>query len=211
LIDADIRTLWHFNHMGHVQRRVDVGVGLGSHDLGVADHVADLFNQGLFPQIVFTGAGAPTTVARFPRGEAVHYRDHAVARGVPGEVILVEPDAKHTVENILLTKDLLAQRGILPVSVLLVSKPYQQRRAYTICRKHWPEVQDVVCSSLPLSLDDYITTIGDTDLVINMLVGDTQRLWVYAEHDWAVPQEIPSYVRVAFGRLVDAGYTARLL
>jgi hypothetical protein len=34
----------------------------------------------------------------------------------------------------------------------------------------------VVCASLPLSLDDYVTAIGDTDLVVTMLVGDTQRL-----------------------------------
>jgi hypothetical protein len=69
----------------------------------------------------------------------------------------------------------------------------------------------VVCSSLPLGLDDYVTFIGDADLVINMLVGDTQRLWVYAERGWAVEQEIPAHVRAAHQRLVDAGYTARLL
>lgn len=210
MIDVDVRTLWEFNHMGHEPRPVDVGVGLGSHDLGVADHVVDLFEQGLFPRIVFTGANAPTTVSRFPRGEAVHYQEHAIARGVPHDVVLVEPHARHTVENIQFTRAVLTERGIPTSSVLLVSKPYQQRRAYTICRKHWPDV-DVVCSSLPLSLDDYIAAIGDEDLVINMLVGDTQRLWVYAEKGWAIAQDVPPAVAAAYRRLVDAGYTARLL
>lgn len=210
MIDADVRVLWDFNHMGHEPRPVDVGVGLGSHDLGVADHVVDLFGRGMFPWIVFTGANAPTTVGRFPRGEAVHYREHAIARGVPGDVILVEPLARHTVENVQLTRAVLAERGIVPGSVLLVSKPYQQRRAYAICRRHWPEVT-VVCSSLPLSLEDYMAAIGDEHLVIDMLVGDTQRLWVYAEKGWAIEQDVPPGVAAAYRRLVDAGYTARLL
>jgi uncharacterized SAM-binding protein YcdF (DUF218 family) len=176
----------------------------------VADHVVELFGRGLFPRIVFTGANAPTTAARFPRGEAVHYREHAISRGVPDDVILVEPNAKHTVENIVLTKEVLAQQHISPAAVMLVSKPYQQRRAYTICRKHWPEV-DVVCASLPLTLDDYVTAIGDHELVVTMLVGDTQRLWVYADRGWAIPQAIPGAVCLAFQRLVDAGFTGRLL
>ena len=208
MIDADVRTLWDFNQMGHESRRVDVGIGLGSHDLGVADRVAELFGRGLFPRIVFTGANAPTTIDRFPRGEAVHYRERAIARGVPAGAILVEPRARHTVENIVFTKEILARQEI--ASVMLVSKPYQQRRAYAICRRHWPEV-DVVCASLPLSFDDYVAAIGDVDLVIAMLVGDTQRLWVYAEQGWAIPQDVPEAVHAAYRRLVDAGYTARLL
>jgi hypothetical protein len=55
--------------------------GLGSHDLSVATHAAQLWKQGVFPRIVFTGANAPTTKARFPRGEAVHYREHALELG----------------------------------------------------------------------------------------------------------------------------------
>jgi hypothetical protein len=45
----------------------------------------------------------------------------------------------------------------------------------------------VICSSRPLSLDDYLADIGDVDRVINMVVGDTQRIWVYADKDFAVP------------------------
>lgn len=44
-----------------------------------------------------------------------------------------------------------------------------------------------------------------------MLVGDTQRIEVYAERGFAIPQEMPDEVRVAFGRLVAAGYTSRLV
>ena len=40
----------------------------------------------------------------------------------------------------------LAAAGIPPTSVMLISKPYMQRRAYATNRTAWPEVEPV-CSS----------------------------------------------------------------
>jgi uncharacterized SAM-binding protein YcdF (DUF218 family) len=206
----DVHTLWEYHDMGHELRPCDVGIGLGSHDLGVATCAVNLFREGAFPLIVFTGANAPTTVKRFPRGEAVHYREHAIANGVPDSAILVEPRAKNTSENISFTRDLLIERRIEPSSAVLMSRPYQQRRAYATCRKLWPEL-DVICASLPLALDVYVASIGDVDRVVNMLVGDTQRITLYAEKGFAIPQKIPPAVHAAYDRLVAAGYTARLI
>ncbi|GAB2505139.1 YdcF family protein [Nocardia heshunensis] len=209
---ADVEILWDYNQLHHEPRPVDVGVGLGGHDFGVATYTADLYHAGVFPLIVFTGANAPTTVDRFPRGEAVHFRERAIELGVPAEAILVEPNATNTGDNIDFTRTLLSERGYLDSikSVMLISRPYQQRRSYAICRKRWPDV-DVVCGSLPLALDDYVASIGDVDRVMNMLVGDTQRIWVYPTKGWAIEQDVPQDVRAAYSRLVDAGFTRRLL
>jgi hypothetical protein len=38
---------------------------------------------------VFTGGPNPTHPERFPRGEAVHFTEHAVDLGVPREAILL--------------------------------------------------------------------------------------------------------------------------
>jgi len=91
-----------------------------------------------------------------------------------------------------------------------MSRPYQQRRAFATCKKLWPEV-DVLCASRPLSLDDYVVSIGDVNRVINMLVGDTQRIEVYDERGFAIPQHVPEEVRAAYRRLVGAGFTSRLV
>ncbi|WBB57433.1 YdcF family protein [Verrucosispora sp. WMMD573] len=209
-IRVEVETLWRYHDMGHELRPCDVGIGLGSHDLGVAVIATRLFHEGLFPWIVFTGANAPTTVERFPRGEAVHYREYAMEQGVPADSILVEPRATNTAQNLEYTRQLLAERRIPVRSALIMSRPYQQRRAYATCRLMWPEV-DVVCASNPLALDDYVRSIGDPRRVVEMLVGDTQRIEVYAERGFAIPQEMPDEVRVAFERLVAAGYTSRLV
>jgi hypothetical protein len=66
---ADAKLIWDY----HQLRPCSAGIGLGSHDLGVATLAADLYHAGLFPVLVFSGGNSPTAAARFPRGEAVHY------------------------------------------------------------------------------------------------------------------------------------------
>ncbi|MCK9900617.1 hypothetical protein CC117_20855 [Parafrankia colletiae] len=205
-----VEVLWDYHDLHHDPRSTDVGIGLGSHDLGVATCAAALYHRRLFPRIVFTGANAPTTVETFPRGEAVHYREHAVALGVPDEAVLLETTARNTGENITRTRSLLTAHGIAPGSVTLISRPYQQRRAYATCRRFWPDVC-VRCASLPTTLDDYVAGIGDVERVVAMIVGDTQRIWLYAERGYAIPQPVPDNVRDAYRELVEAGYTSRLV
>ncbi|MGH8909544.1 MAG: YdcF family protein [Egibacteraceae bacterium] len=207
---SDVEILWDYHNMHHDLHPCDVGIGLGSHDLGVATFIAELFHRGMFPLAVFTGANTPTTIDRFPCGEAVHYRDHAIALGVPPSAIRIDPMAVNTGQNIEFTRQLLTNEGVAVRSILLVSRPYQQRRAFATCKKLWPEVE-VLCASHPLRLDEYITSIGDTKRVIDMLVGDTQRITEYAKRGFAIEQEMSSEVQGAYQRLADAGFTSRLV
>lgn len=203
--------LWNYHRIDDgLTTTTDVGIGLGSHDLSVATTTAELFHAGRFPLIVFTGANAPTTVDRFPEGEAAHYRKHALSQGVPSAAILVEPTATNTGENITRTRDLLAGTGHRVSRITLVSRPYQQRRARATCRKLWPEV-DVVTAGAQLSLAHYVRAIGDERRVLSMLVGDTQRITVYAERGFAAEEAMPDVVRDAMALLVTHGFTDRLL
>jgi uncharacterized SAM-binding protein YcdF (DUF218 family) len=207
---ADAQAIWDYHQMHHPARPCSAGIGLGSHDLGVASLSADLYHAGLFPVLVFTGANSPTTAARFPRGEAVHFAEHAARLGVPASAIIVEPEAANTGQNIEFSRRALATAGIAVSSVMLISKPYMERRAYATARKSWPGV-DVVCASEHLSFDDYVKAIGDDKLVIDMLVGDLQRIIEYPALGFAVPQDVPAQVMAAYERLTAHGYDSRLL
>ena len=209
-LHADVETLWNYHRVDDELRPVDVAIGLGSHDPSVASYAAKLYAANLFPLVVFTGANAPTTIERFPRGEAVHYREIALAAGVPDEAILVEPKATNTAENFQFSRDLLKEQGKQVRTGLIVSRPYQQRRGCATAKKIWPDVT-FLCSAIQQSLDDYVADIGDSKRVVDMLVGDTQRLTVYAEAGFAAPVKIPDQVLAAYERLVDAGYTSRLI
>ncbi|MGW7452499.1 YdcF family protein [Streptomyces sp. NPDC054787] len=204
------RLIWDYHQMGHEVAPVDVAIGLGSHDLGVAAACADLYRAGLFPVLVFTGGNSPTTRARFPRGEAVHFREHALELGVPDGAILVEPHAANTGQNITLSRELLAASGMTPKTVLLVSKPYMERRSFATARKLWPEVE-VLCASEPLELDDYLKSIGDEKLVLDMLVGDLQRVIEYPNRGFAIAQDVPEDVRDAYESLIRDGFTSRVI
>lgn len=202
--------IWEYHRMGHRVRPCDAAIGLGSHDLGVADRAAELYHAGMFPVLVFSGGNSPTTLARFPRGEAVHYRERALELGVPDEAILLEPNATNTGANITLSRQVLADAGIIPASVLLISKPYMERRAYATTRKLWPEVE-AVCASQPVDLDHYLKSIGDEKLVVDMLVGDLQRIIEYPSRGYAIDQPVPTAVRAAYDSLVHAGFNTRLI
>ncbi|WP_447038939.1 YdcF family protein [Streptomyces sp. DSM 118878] len=207
---ADAQRLWDFQQMGHEPRPCSVAVGLGSHDLGVADTTVGLYRRGMMPVIVFTGATSRTTRERMPRGEAEHYRERAIELGVPSDAILVEPRARNTGENIRFSRALLEERGVPVSSALLVSKPYEERRAYATARKLWPEVE-WVSASTPMLLQEYVDSIGDSRLVVDMLVGAQQRLMLYPRRGFMIELPIPDEIVWAYERLRSAGFTSRLV
>lgn len=206
----DAQAIWDYHQMGHDLSPCDAAIGLGSHDLGVANYAAELYHAALFPVLVFSGATSRTTAARFPRGEAVHYRERALELGVPDTAIFVEPQATNTGNNIAYSRALLAEQGYAPKSLLVISKPYMERRAFATCRKVWPEVA-VTCASEPLKFDDYVQSIGDEKLVIDMLVGDLQRVIEYPKLGFAIEQTVPADLIAAYERLLAAGFDSRLL
>ncbi|MFI1809907.1 YdcF family protein [Streptomyces sp. NPDC020422] len=207
---TDAQVLWDFQKMNHEPRPCSVGIGLGSHDLSVADVTADLYHRGMFPLIVFTGATSRTTVDRMPRGEAEHYRDRALELGVPASAMLVEPEARNTGENIRFSRALLEERDIAVSSVLLVSKPYEERRAYATACQLWPGIE-ILSASAPMRLAKYVDLIGDPKLVLDMLVGAQQRLLLYPDQGFMLRQEIPASVMAAYKRLCAEGFTSRLI
>lgn len=206
----DAQLLWEYHQMRHDPQPCSVAIGLGSHDLGVADATANLYKSGIVPLIVFTGATSTTTVHRMPRGEAVHYKERALELGIPASAILLEPKARNTGENVSFSRQLLASLGIEVESITLVSKPYEERRAYATARRIWPEVQ-VYSASTSMTFDEYVESLGDPRLVIDMLVGALQRILVYPARGYMVSQPVPGEVLLAYERLCKAGFTSRLL
>ncbi|UJB42749.1 YdcF family protein [Streptomyces sp. A1-5] len=205
----DAQVIWDFHQMGHEPRPCSAAICLGSHDLGAATFAARQYHAGLFPVLVFSGGNSPTTADLYPRGEAVHFREHALDLGVPDSAILLEPNAGNTGQNITFSRDVLLGAGVEVGSVMLIAMPYMERRAYATCRKVWPEA-DVVCASDPLDFADYVKSIGDERLVIDTMVGDLQRVIKYPKLGFAIEQEVPDDVLAAYKRLLHAGFDSRL-
>lgn len=46
---SDVETLWAYHDTRHQPSPRDVGIALGSRDLDVPIHAAEMFRQGMFP------------------------------------------------------------------------------------------------------------------------------------------------------------------
>lgn len=196
--------------MHHELRKADAIFALGSNDVRVAERAAELFNQGYAPYLIFSGNVGILTKDRFSKPEAEVFADIARSMGVPEECILLESRSTNTGENILFTKSLLAEKGLDVKSLLLVQKPYMERRAYATFMQRWPGIELLVTSP-QISFDEYPTSDLPIDLVVNLMVGDLQRIKLYPEKGYQIPQEIPEDVWSAFEELVALGYTKHLI
>jgi uncharacterized SAM-binding protein YcdF (DUF218 family) len=196
--------------VNHAVAPGDCIIVLGSHDLRVAERGAEVFLAGWAPLIVFSGNLGSLTSEIWDRPEAEIFADVAAAQGVPRERMLLETRATNTAENVAFSRELLAERGIVPRNAIAVQKPYMERRTLATFRQRWPEL-DVIVTSPQIPFEAYPNERISREDVIQIMVGDLQRLILYAERGWSAPQDVPLEVIDAFDRLVQAGYTSRMV
>jgi len=217
-MDARIRPLveriWQYHQLNHELSRADAIFALCSHDTVVAERAAQLFREGWAPLLIFAGGLGAITKHLWSEPEADQFARIAIRLGVPEGSILKENRSTNTGENVLFTRQMLAARGIEPRTFILVQKPYMERRTYATFRKVWPG-PDVIVTSPRFSLDEYLTRYSHESLspgdVVSIMVGDLQRIRLYPDKGFQIPQEIPDDVWDAYNELVGAGYDRHLI
>jgi len=206
--------IWQYHQMNHQLEKADVILVLCSHDKKVAETGAQLFLEGWAPLLIFAGGLGSVTRGMWTEPEADQFAEIAISMGVPRDRILIENRSTNTGENILFTRQLLAQKGIDPQQFILVQKPYMERRSFATFRKMWPE-KEVLVTSPRVSFDEYLDGYANEELskddVISIMVGDLQRIKLYPERGFQIHQEVPPDVWSAYEELVRAGYNQRLV
>jgi uncharacterized SAM-binding protein YcdF (DUF218 family) len=213
-IRALANRIWDYHRLNHRLSFSDAILVLCSYDKAVAEHAAQLFLEGWAPLLIFSGGLGTITGRLWREPEADQFAKVAVAKGVPRDRILIENRSTNTGENVLFTKRLLAERQIDPATFIVVQKPYMERRSYATFKKVWPE-KELVVTSPRGSFDEYLARLSNKDLstddVISIMVGDLQRIRVYPDKGFQIPQDIPVDVWDAFEALVKAGYDKHLV
>ena len=202
--------LWDYHHLNHVLQKTDCILALGSHDLRVADRAADLYMEGWAPLVIFSGGLGNLTRQVWKEPEADQFAKIAVEKGVPKTSILIENKSTNTGENILLTQQLLKEKKLNPQTFILVQKPYMERRSYATFKKHWPDKQLIVTSP-QIPFNKYPTEEIPLEKVINVMVGDLQRIKIYPKQGFQIFQEIPADIWQAYERLIELGYNKHLV
>lgn len=222
------RTLWDYHRIVRpLPATVDVVIALGCCDLRVAERAAALILDGLADLLVTTGGYGKISAERWGEPEADRFAAVARDRGVPADHIVVEPRAANTGNNVTFTRELLHRRAVgaeaeppagsashphahdsvAVRSGVLVCKPYMERRSIATAECQWPGVAWHTTSPA-VGFDDYPTDDVPMDTMIALMVGDLQRIDVYASGDtpFQTPQHIPDHVWTAYDALVEAGY-----
>src|SRR5262245_45025658 len=206
--------IWRYHQVNHTIAKADAILVLYSHDMAVARRGAELVLDGWAPLLIFSGGQGSITKHLWREPEADLFARIAVEMGVPADKILIENQSTNTGENVRCTRRLLADRHLDPQRFIVVQKPYMERRSYATFRRVWPE-KEVVVTSPQVTFDEYLGTYSNealsADDVISIMVGDLQRLRVYAAKGFQIEQAIPADVWAAYEQLVEAGYDKHLV
>jgi uncharacterized SAM-binding protein YcdF (DUF218 family) len=119
-----------------VPNQVDVGIVLGASlrkDIpspGLQERLdlaVQLYKQGRFKQLIVTG-GLDHNGSKLTEAEGM--RDYLVKKGLPAKSILIEPLATSTYENLLFSKQIMDENGL--VSSIIVTHQFHGSRSLDI-------------------------------------------------------------------------------
>lgn len=205
------KIIWDYHQLHHVLHPADAILVLGSLDTRVAERGAQLYLDGYAKRIIFSGATGVLTAGKFSKSEAETFADIAIAMGVPQENILLESKSTNTGENIRFSYELMRAQGIPASSIIIVHKPYMERRTFATFKKQWPDTSTELMITAPdTAFADYPNDQNPRELVINIMVGDLQRIKEYPKLGFQIEQTIPLNVWQAYEQLVAMGYTEHL-
>ena len=209
-----IDILWDYLCLHQTPKEADCIIGFGCYNEDVARRAAQLYHQGLAPLVLFTGGLGRNTSSMWTESEAVRFARIAAAEGVPESRILMEDRSTNSGENLVFSRRLLLERGLTHPRIIGVHKPYMERRLLAAFPIYWPEAE-VTVTSWQQSYEQYLSGLsrwGRTEEdTIHMIVGDFQRLLVYPDFGYQIPQTVPKDAMEAFDTLVKLGYTKQLV
>lgn len=214
IVRDHLNILWNYMRLGMTVTPGDCIIGFGCINDDIALRCAQLYHEGFAPKILFSGGLGRNTLGRWNCSEAERFAAIAMEQGVPEQDILLENKSTNSAENILFSHKILEEAGLAGGKLICVHKPFMERRLKAAMGIYWPEINAVYTSPL-LELEAYIARTmaqGMTEKgVIDVLVGDFQRMDVYAKKGYQLPQEIPDACWQAFNALVELGYTGELV
>lgn len=208
--------LWNYMQLKQAVEPADVLLVLGSRDDRVASHAAMLLRQGLGRTCLVSGGSVNRNELLISTwtepSEAEHFAMVMKEAGIDGRKLLIEGSATNTGENATYSHKLLMEAEVEAESILLVTKPYMERRALATFQSQWPDrTARLRVTSQGGTIEQYCNRQQPYDDVVNLMVGDFQRVVEYPKRGLQVAQHIPLSITNAFGVLTRAGFTKYLL
>lgn len=208
-----LQVIWDYLRLGQPLVKADCIVGFGNFNTDIARRAAELYLAGWAPKVLFTGGLGRNTEGLLLEPEAVRFAKVAMACGVPERDILLESRSANTKENILFTREMLERQRIPHDRILGVHQPFMERRIAAAMGVYWPEAAFSVTSP-QVTIPEYLERAKQQGISenasVSVIVGDFQRMDIYARLGYQLPQQIPDRAWEAFHALVEMGYDQQL-
>ena len=208
-----LQVIWDYLCLNQRLEKADCIVGFGNFNTDIARRAAELYHQGYAPKVLFTGGLGRNTEGLLPEPEAIRFARVAMEWGVPEEDILVEDRSTNTKENIEFTRSLLWEKGVPQSHILGVHQPFMERRITAAMGVYWPDVRFSVTSP-QVTIPEYLARAKaqgiSENASVSVIVGDFQRMDLYAKKGYQLPQYIPEEAWQAFHELVSMGFDTQL-
>ena len=208
-----LQILWDYLGMHQTPARADCIVGFGNFNTNIARRAAELYHQGYASRILFTGGLGRNTTHLFTEPEAVRFAKVAMECGVPEADIILEDKSTNTKENIDFMREIFEKQGIPHDHVLGVHQPFMERRIVAALGVYWPELNFTVTSP-QVTIPEYLASAKEQGMTenaaVSVIVGDFQRIELYAKLGYQTPQQIPEECWEAYHKLVAMGYDKQL-
>jgi len=208
-----LQVIWDYLGMHQEPVKADVIVGFGNFNTDIARRAAELYREGYAPKILFTGGLGRNTEGMLPEPEAVRFAKVAMECGVPEKDIILEDRSRNTKENIEFTRALLEDQGISHERILGVHQPFMERRIVAAMGVYWPE-QSFTVTCPQVTIPEYLRRAREQGITenasISVIVGDFQRIELYAKLGYQLPQYIPEEAWKAYRQLVAMGFDQQL-
>jgi hypothetical protein len=227
-IDEAVELVWEYHHVEEefrvdeeFKRDLDGILVFCSSDVSVADSAVDLWwetaqlrkaanENAELPYLAFsggigTGMHSGANLLGWKKTEAEVLGERARDRLASlnanlNPTIFIENKAANSGENTDFTKAILDAQGAKTQNMVVVQKPFMERRTLATFKRRWPE-PNIRIHSASISWESYPAAAGiSREDITGIMIGDLQRIKLYAppHGDFQIAQPIPEEVWAAF-------------
>lgn len=196
-------------------QKSDIAIVFWSQSIKVAEKGIKLYKDWYVSKILFTWWLWKYTKSdkRFTNSsEAETFKQIALQQWIPTKDIITENKSTNTWENIEYSKQMIKALSIEKNHIILVQKPYSQRRVFfSFLKQRDLPLKKVSIISPKRTMTDYLYNIDLFIKVINIMVWEINKLIEYPKKWYTIHQEIPEKILASYFFLIDQWFCNMVL
>ena len=208
-----LQVLRNYMIMWHELKKSDLIFVLCSYDTRVAERAAELYHAWYADTILVSwwlGRGTSLNEKFAHSSESEVFAEIMIEKGVPKSAIIIENKSTNTWENIRFSYALIKDKHIK--SMIIVQKPYMERRAFATFMKQWPwDPIHIRITSPNITLMECLDHELWWEEIIHTIVWDVDRIIKYPALWYQIEQSISDEVLWSFHALIALWYTGHVV